>query len=251
MPATNAFNLDGRIILVTGATGGIGQAICQSVRNLGGIVIGADILTSGSNNVEIELDVTNEASWQSAIDTIEREHGRLDGLVNNAGICELADVEATSLEMWQRLQSVNSDGVYLGCRFGLPLLQNARPPGGAIVNMSSVAGIVGGRKLAAYNASKGSVRLLSKSVALHGARKSPPVRCNSVHPAFVETAMIDSFTDGADDPDAVRQRLIDEVPLGRMARAEEIADAVVYLLSPAAAFVTGAELVIDGGLSAK
>jgi NAD(P)-dependent dehydrogenase (short-subunit alcohol dehydrogenase family) len=131
----------------------------------------------------------------------------------------------------------------------MPLL--SRSPAPSIVNISSVSGLVGGANLAAYNASKGAVRLLTKSVALSGARRSPQVRCNSVHPAFVEGDMVDGMAAGARDPVRARQRMAADVPLGRMARPEEIASAVVWLLSSASSFVTGTEVVVDGGLVAR
>ena len=129
---------------------------------------------------------------------IERTHGRLDGLVNNAGIGTPGDVEQTTFSEWRRVMAINADGVFLGCKYAMPLLAKSKAP--SIVNISSASGIVGGANLAAYNASKGAVRLLTKSVALSGARKRPPVRCNSVHPAFIEGDMVDAMVKGRPDP---------------------------------------------------
>ena len=244
---TNASSLHDHVVLVTGAAGTIGRAIIAAVTAAGGRPIGSDI--AGKAEQELVLDVTSEADWQSAAVAIKARWGRLDGLVNNAGIVSIGDVEQTSLTEWQKVMSVNADGVFLGCKYAMPLL--AVSPKASIVNMSSVSGLVGGANLAAYNASKGAVRLLTKSVALSGARKTPPVRCNSVHPAFVEGDMVDGMAAGARDPVRAQQRMAADVPLGRMAKPAEIANAVVFLLSTASAFMTGAEMVLDGGLVAR
>jgi NAD(P)-dependent dehydrogenase (short-subunit alcohol dehydrogenase family) len=144
--------------------------------------------------------------------------------------------------------AVNLDGTFLGCKHAMPLLKKG---GGAIVNLSSVSGLVGGHNIAAYNASKGGVRLLTKSIALHGARLNPQVRCNSVHPAFIEGPMIESVLEMAGRSVVSTALLSREIPLGRLGRPEEVADLIVYLLSDEARFITGAELVIDGGLTAR
>ncbi len=239
--------LQDRIVLVTGAAGTLGMAISAAIEAEGGRAVRTDL--SGRAGMELALDVTQEAAWIEAIAEIERRHGRLDGLVNNAGIAILGDVERTTLADWKRVQSVNVDGVFLGCKYAMPLLMKSPAP--SIVNLSSVSGLVGGANLAAYNASKGAVRLLTKSVALSGARKSPPVRCNSVHPAFVEGDMTDAIAAAARDADRARETMRREIPLGRMAKPEEVAAAVLYLLSSASSFVTGSELVVDGGIVAK
>lgn len=242
-PATS---LEGRIILVTGALGTIGRATTAAITDLGGSVIRSDLAIAGA---DIALDVTSEEQWIAAMADIQSGHGRLDGLVNAAGIVLVGDVERTSYADWRRVQSINVDGTFLGCKHALPLLSKSTAP--SIVNISSISGIVAGHNLAAYNASKGAVRMLTKSVALSGARKTPPVRCNSVHPAFVEGEMVGSILATARDPDRSRERLLADVPLGRMAKPEEVAASIVWLLSEASAFVTGSELVIDGGLVAR
>jgi 3(or 17)beta-hydroxysteroid dehydrogenase len=236
-----------RAVLVTGAAGTLGAAISAAVERAGGRAVRTDL--AGRTGIDMPLDVIHEAAWIEAIAEIERRHGRLDGLVNSAGIAILGDVERTSFADWKRVQSVNVDGVFLGCKYAMPLLLKSAAP--SIVNLSSVSGLVGGANLAAYNASKGAVRLLTKSVALSGARKSPPVRCNSVHPAFVEGDMTDAIALASRDPDRARETMRREIPLGRMAKPEEVAAAVLYLLSDASSFVTGSELVVDGGLVAK
>jgi NAD(P)-dependent dehydrogenase (short-subunit alcohol dehydrogenase family) len=194
------------------------------------------------------LDVTSELDWLRVIAEIGREYERLDGLVNAAGLAALGNIEETDFTAWRQILAVNLDGTFLGCKHGLALLKRR---GGAIVNVSSVAGLVGGHNFAAYNASKGGVRLLSKSVALHGARLEPKVRCNSVHPAFLEGPMVDNILQQTQFPDAARARVVRDIPLGRLGTPAEVADLCVYLLSDESRFVTGAEFVIDGGLTAR
>lgn len=239
-------DLNGHIVLITGAAGTLGRATAAAVRAAGGTVVATDL--APGEGVDLAHDVTSEADWARVTAETEARHGRLDGLVNNAGIVALGSIEETSLEDWRRVMAVNADGVFLGCRAAWPLLKRSTSP--AIVNLSSVSGLVGGANLAAYNASKGAVRLLTKSVALHGARARPPIRCNSVHPAFVEGAMVNQIAGAARDAGRAREKMAAAIPLGRLARPEEIAASVVHLLSPASAFTTGAELVIDGGLVA-
>ncbi|MFI4961645.1 MAG: SDR family oxidoreductase [Hyphomicrobiales bacterium] len=238
-------DLKDKIVLVTGAAGAIGAAITAAVKRAGGLAIATDL--GHSAGIDVALDVTAEADWRRVTSDIERRHGRLDGLVNAAGIVVLGNVEQLDFATWRRVLGVNLDGAFLGCKYSFPLL---RKKGGAIVNLSSVSGLVGGHNLAAYNASKGGLSLLTKSVALHGARCKPPVRCNAVCPAFVEGPMVDGITQAARDPDAAKQKLTRDIPLGRLGKPAEIADLCVYLLSDAAAFITGADLPIDGGLTA-
>ena len=182
------------------------------------------------------------------IAAIEQNGGRLDGLVNAAGIVAIGTVEDTDFATWRRVMAINLDGTFLGCKYGMRLLRRG---GGSIVNISSVSGLVGGHNLAAYNASKGGVRLLTKSVALSGARHNPPVRCNSVHPAFIEGPMADGMIAQFRDPARARERLAASVPLGRFGTPAEVAELCVYLLADESAFVTGAEFVLDGGLTAQ
>jgi 3(or 17)beta-hydroxysteroid dehydrogenase len=238
-------DLKDKIVLVTGAAGAIGAAIATAVKRAGGTAITSDLV--GRASVDATQDVAVEADWQRVTAGIERQHGRLDGLVNAAGIVVLGNVEQLDSATWRRVLGVNLDGAFLGCKYSLPLL---RKNGGSIVNLSSVSGLVGGHNLAAYNASKGGLSLLTKSVALHGARLKPPVRCNAVCPAFVEGPMVDAIARGARDPGTAKQKLTRDIPLGRLGKPAEIADLCVYLLSDAAAFITGADLPIDGGLTA-
>jgi NAD(P)-dependent dehydrogenase (short-subunit alcohol dehydrogenase family) len=234
-----------KVVLVTGAAGAIGSAVSEAVVRAGGIAIATDLATRAG--IDHALDVTSEEDWQRVVAALDAAVGRLDGLVNCAGIAVLGTVEDTDYATWKRVMAINLDGTFLGCKYALPLLKRN---GGAIVNLSSVAGIIGGYNMAAYNASKGGVRLLSKAVALHGTRLSPPVRCNSVHPAFIDSPMVDSAVATSRRPTDARARMIGDIPLGRMGTPAEVADMCVYLLSDESQFVTGAEFVIDGGLTA-
>jgi len=238
--------LKDKIVLVTGAAGAIGAAITSAIKYGGGVVVATDL--ADRDGIDFPLDVTSEADWQKAIGEVERTHGRLDGLVNAAGIVAVGTVEDIDFAAWRRVLSVNLDGAFLGCKYAFPLL---RRKGGSIVNLSSVSALVGGHNFAAYNASKGGLSLLTKSIALYGARQKPPVRCNAVCPAFIEGPMIDVIAQSTKNPEMVRQWLTYDIPLGRMGKPEEVAEFCAYLLSDEAAFITGADLPIDGGLTAR
>jgi len=248
--------LAGKTILITGGASGIGVATTQRALEHGARVAIGDIdvaagerIAAGTPGVQfVRLDVTSDESWAAAVDDVQQALGPLDGVVNSAGIFIIGDIEKISLDDWRRTHAVNLDGVFLGCRHAVRAMK-AR--GGSIVNMSSVSGLVGGHNVVAYNSSKGAVRLLTKSVALHCAKLKYGIRCNSVHPTFVDTPMYQSTLAAAREPERIRTALLAQVPLGRPAQAREIADLIVYLLSDESAFVTGAELVIDGGLTAQ
>jgi len=204
------------------------------------------------------LDVTQEAAWADAVSAAETRFGALHILVNNAGLCISAGILDTSLETWRRQNAVNLDGVFLGVRAALPLM--TRSGGGAIVNISSVAGLKGIAGLTGYCASKGGVRLFTKALALECAAAGNKVRVNSVHPGAIETPIWVKMQHGGDLPpgsntvaeemDATRLGAARATPLGFAGLPEDIAEGVVYLASDAARFVTGAELVIDGGVFA-
>jgi len=239
-------DLKGKIVLITGAAGAVGGAVAAAIKAAGGTAVASDLKAGGG--IELALDVTDEAGWRRAVAEIERGPGRLDGLVNAAGIVALGSVEQLDYADWRRVLAVNLDGTFLGCKYAFPLL---RRQGGAIVNLSSVSGLVGGHNLAAYNASKGGVSLLSKSVALAGARCQPAIRCNAVCPAFLEGPMVDFTVRSARNPETALQKMAAAIPLQRLGKPSEVAALCVYLLSDDASFITGADLPIDGGLTAS
>jgi NAD(P)-dependent dehydrogenase (short-subunit alcohol dehydrogenase family) len=236
--------LKGKTVLVTGAAGAIGGAICAAIERAGGEALATDI----DGQCPIELDVTDEDNWAGVTAAIGRDRKSIDGLVNAAGVVALGSVEELDFETWRRVLSINLDGTFLGCKYAMPLL---RENGGAIVNLSSVSGLIGGHNLAAYNASKGGVSLLTKSVALHGARLTPPVRCNAICPAFIEGPMVDETARATRNPERAKEKFATAIPLGRLGQAQEVAALCVYLLSDDAGFITGADYPIDGGLTAQ
>lgn len=250
----------GKFALVTGASQGLGEAISRRLAAEGARVAVTDLpakadagrrVAEETGGIFLPLDVTREADWSEALDQTVAAFGALDVLVNNAGIGVIGDIERTTLEDWRRTMAINADGVFLGCRLGIARIKpTSRERGGSIINISSVSGLVGGHNLAAYNASKGAVRLLSKSVALHCARQGYNIRCNSVHPAFIDTDMVQSMIRGSKDPERTRRSLDGAIPLGAIGRPNDVADLVLYLASEESRFVTGAEMVVDGGLTA-
>ena len=257
------FDLTGSIALVTGATGGIGRATAQELAKAGARVIASDLAedaeVAGAARYR-RLDVTSEEGWQALIADIAATEGRLDILVNNAGISVTNSIADTSLAEWRACQSVNVDGLFLGTKAAADLLRRSgggRKGGSSIVNLSSVGGLVGAAYMAAYCASKGAVRLFSKSAANEYALLGWPIRVNSVHPGGIDTDMMDTiyarYVEAGLFPDAATARATVSAnhAMGRMGTADEIASGIVYLSSPAASFVTGSELVIDGGMTAR
>jgi 3(or 17)beta-hydroxysteroid dehydrogenase len=252
-----AGRLAGKAAFVTGAASGLGRAIAQRFAHEGARIALADIDESGGRAVAAEIgdaarfiahDVTSEASWLASLGQAVAAFGRLEIVVNNAGIGTWGTIEKTTLEAWRRVHAVNLDGVFLGCKHGIPHLRAAG--GGSIINLSSVAGIIGTPTLAAYGSSKGGVRQLTKSVALYCAGRKDGIRCNSIHPTFIATPMVESMIADSKSPERTRAALAAQIPLGRVGEAEEVAALALYLASDESRFVTGAEFVIDGGLSA-
>ena len=245
-------SLEGKVALVTGAAQGIGREIASRLTQNGARVILSDVEPElGQEAVAAinaasyrDLDVTSEDKWAETIAAVRKEHGRLDILVNNAGISPAADIEQTDLDLWRRVQTINVESVFLGCRAALPLMRESGD-GGSIINLSSIQGIRPAAPLAAYSASKAAVRALTKSVALHAARDR--IRCNSVHPGGVHTRMLDNFAALTGDADAAIAQMNAANPLGRVGKPLDIANGVLYLASDLSEWVTGLELVIDGG----
>ena len=259
---------DGKVALVTGAARGLGAEMARRLGAAGAAVLLTDILDDagrdtadeiGANARFIHHDVTSEADWEAAVSEAVSRFGGLDVLVNNAGIYFNRPMADISLDDWRRMMAINVDGVFLGCKAAFPALRAraARWPGGAsIINISSVAGLIGASGGTAYHASKGAVRLLTKSVAMEGAEGEAKIRCNSIHPAVIDTQMgrdlVGQFsaTMGVSDNEATEMVTLLH-PLGRLGLPADVANAVVFLASDDSAFMTGAEVVVDGGLTAR
>jgi 3(or 17)beta-hydroxysteroid dehydrogenase len=253
-----AGRLSGKAALITGAASGLGRAMAVAFAAEGARVAIADIEVAGGRAaakaigdaaIFLHHDVTSEEQWIANLAEAALAFGHLDTLVNNAGIGSRGNVETTDLAEWRRIHAVNLDGPFLGSKHAIPLI--AKAGGGAIINISSVAGLIGARDSAAYCASKGGLRLLTKSVALHCAHRRNGVRCNSIHPVYTDTPMVDQMVKAARDPEQMRAALAAMIPLGRLGTPDELAAMAVYLASDEARFVTGAEFVFDGGYTAN
>jgi len=252
-------NLHGAVALVTGAAGGIGSATVEALLKEGAEVIATDLQQPPTGTLTLAHNVTDEQDWEAVADTVRQRWGRLDVLVNNAGIITLSPIEHFSLVDWRRIMAVNADSMLLSHKVMLPLLKEAgttRLGGAAVVNLSSVSGIVGSPFAAGYAASKAAVRLFTKSAALEFAALRYNIRVNSVHPGGTDTNMAEQIYDTyvalglAPDVETARAESARMMALGRTAAPEEIANAIVFLCSPAASFMTGSELVVDGGWTA-
>jgi 3(or 17)beta-hydroxysteroid dehydrogenase len=247
--------LAGKVAIVTGGAHGMGESEALIFAREGATVVVADVdqaagaqvagkITGGGGKARFaRLDVTREAEWQDVIRSIVGAYGRLDVLVNNAGISGSSDADTTSTESWDAIMGVNAKGVFLGMKHAVPAMRQSG--GGAIVNISSISGFVGQDRLhMAYNASKGAVRIMTKSAAVQYACDG--IRVNSVHPGFMPPMRTSKISA---DP-AWRQPFLDAVPLRREGRVEEVAHAVLFLASDEASYITGTELVVDGGFLA-
>ncbi len=211
--------------------------------------VARDLTGRGLSAIFVEHDVSSEESWRRAIGATLAIYGRLDILVNNAGVGWFNDVEHTTLDEWHRLLKVNLDGVFIGIAQAIPHMRAGG--GGSIINLSSIEGLVGDPQLAAYDASKGAVRLLTKSAALYCAKGGSRIRVNSVHPGYIWTPMVQKAVESSAHPDEARRALEALHPVGHLGDPIDVAYGVLYLASDESAFVTGSELVIDGGYTAQ
>lgn len=249
----------GKVAMVTGGAGGLGSAIASLLAKEGAGVVATDIHEAalqkiaptirrlGERTLFLKHDVTSEADWSRVIGRTLDEFGRLDVLVNNAGVIFYKKIEDTSLEEWRRLMSVNLDGVFLGTRFAIEAMK--KTGGGSIINIASTAGLIGNPNAAAYHASKGGVRLFSKAAAMECSKAGYgyDIRVNSIYPGVIQTAMADALR----QDEKKYQAALGWHPIGHFGEPEDVAYGVLYLASDESKFLTGSELVIDGGWTAR
>jgi NAD(P)-dependent dehydrogenase (short-subunit alcohol dehydrogenase family) len=243
---------DARVVLITGAASGLGEAIARKFSREGCRVVISDIDRALGTAVAADLrasflthDVSSESDWLAILDCIRRDYGRLDVLINNAGITVMGSIEDLDVAAFRRTLEVDLVSVFLGCKTAIPLL--AQSGAAAIVNISSVAGLRASANLAAYNAAKAGMTLLSKSIALHCAAKKYAIRCNTVHPGVIQTAMLQKVMAQVDDPKRLMQNFVDLHPIGHIGEPADVAEMVWFLAGPNSKFVTGAEFIVDGG----
>ena len=261
------FSLKGKTALITGGASGIGAEVARAFYSVGANVVISDIdeeqgqalaTDLGERALFVRLDVTSESDWQAVVATTETHFKGLHILVNNAGILDLQPTMEMSLGDFRRMQQINVDGVFLGCKHAMPAMARAANANdrASIINLSSVAGLAGQPCGAAYNASKGAVRLLTKSVAIECAHAQLPIRVNSIHPGLVKTAMGASGVEMyakvlGTSPVEAEQMLIAQHPLGELSEARDIAAAALFLASDASRRMTGSEVVVDCGFTAQ
>ena len=245
----------GKVALVTGGASGLGKADCERLAAEGAKVVVADINEAAAHALAAEIgreavgvrhDVASEGDWRSIMAFVEARFGALHILVNNAGIVVVADPEETTLEQFRRANAVMSEGVFLGCKYAIPLM--ARSGGGSIINMSSTASHLGYPVFFAYAAAKGAVRAMTKSVAIHCQEKGYGIRCNSIHPASIETPMVQLAEGRPGQAHAIPAGVL---PAGATGAPSDVAGLVLYLASDESRFITGAEILIDNGLTVR
>ena len=247
-------NVKGKTIVITGGAGGLGSSMSKLLAANGAIICIFDldtqkgeetvqeILSSGGKASFKKVDLVKENDWKAAMEEVLAETGRVDVLVNNAGINIRKPIEEMTIDEWNTMMSVNTGSSFLGCKYAIPIMR--RQGGGAIINTSSVCGLIGHKYTPeAYTATKGAVTLLTKAIAARYAKDG--IRCNSIHPSTVDTPLVKEMFR---DPEKKKQRL-EEVPLGRLATADDVANAVLYLASEEAKFINGIALPIDGGVT--
>ena len=263
MAAAKKGRVAGKLALVTGAAQGLGAAHAVLLAREGARVLCTDINGDGAEATAARIneqfgaghahgighDVTDPADWEAAVDAAREEIGGLNVLVNNAGIGVAGNIETCEFEDWKRCFSVNVDSIFHGCQKALPLMREHAP--GSIINISSIAGLIASDRMPAYNASKAAVWMLSKSIALHCAKQNMNIRSNSIHPTFVDTPILDGTAKHSGlDKDVLLEKLARQIPLKFVGEPDDIANAVLYLASDESRFMTGAELKLDGGISA-
>ena len=272
MSDLGAQRLTGKVAFVSGGLRGIGLACVERFLAEGAEVVLSDLDDPASDHAAstvarlgqaasyVQANVTKEEDWQRARDTVAEKHGKLHILVNNAGTDLTGPVETLSMKDWRRIMDINVDGVFLGVKTFTPMMAESGKDfagGSSIINVSSIMGLVGYSEVSAYNASKGAVRMFTKGIAIEYAHKKMPIRANSLHPGFVVTPLLKEgfqrWVDkgAADDPQVLVDAMCAQTPIGRLAEPEELASAVYFLASEDSRYMTGAELVVDGGWTAQ
>lgn len=254
--------VENKVALITGGALGLGacaaellaqegaKIVVTDVRDEDGEAVVAKIKAAGGDAIFYHHDVADEAEWIKVIEATVKHFGKLDVLVNNAGIGPTGTAEDTSFADYKKLMSINMDGVFLGVKYGITAMKKSKSKG-SIINLSSIEGLIGDPDLAAYNASKGGVRLLTKSAALFCAKSGTGIRVNSIHPGYILTPMVEGICGESADGKAKMAALVALHPIGHIGAPEDIGWGIVYLASDEAKFITGAELVIDGGYTAQ
>lgn len=247
--------VEGKIALVTGGGSGLGAADCEALAREGATVIVTDVKLEpalavadriGNGALAMVLDVADEAQWQAVLGEIESRFGRLDVLVNNAGVVLNADVEDTTLDQFRWVNAIMTDGVFLGMKYAIPLMNKGS--GGSIINMSSTGALLGYPIFFAYSAAKGAVRSMTKSVAVMCQEKGYKIRCNSVHPGAIETPMVQTAEGRIGQPKEIPDGVL---PPGTPGHPKDIAAMVLFLASDESRFINGAELVVDNGVTIR
>jgi NAD(P)-dependent dehydrogenase (short-subunit alcohol dehydrogenase family) len=252
--------LQNKIALITGAAQGIGLATAELFAKNGAKVLLTDINEEGvltqsekmkldypDQILAIKHDVTSADDWKTAVNYIDSEFGGINILVNNAGIMAVGTIEDETFEQWKHVHNIDLDSVFLGCKYTIPIMKKQKK--GSIINVSSISGIIAGHNLAAYNSAKAGVRHLSKSVAVHCAREKNDIRCNSIHPVFIDTKLLEGLYKKYGKEKAI-EKLSRQIPMGKIGEPNDVAFAILYLASDESKFVTGTEIRIDGGISA-
>ncbi len=261
----NKKRLENKVALITGGAQGIGKETAVVLAREGAIVIVTDINDAlgvsvvneiGENCIYLHLDVASEDDWKRVISTITERFGNLNILVNNAGITGFQegfgpqDPENASLDSWRKVNAVNSDGTFLGCKYAIQAMKSSKSGGGSIINISSRSGLVGIPGASAYAASKAAVRNHTKTVALYCCQQGYPIRCNSVHPAAILTPMWEPMLGSGPNRELMMAEIAKDIPMQKMGTAEDVANAVLFLASDESKYITGIELTVDGGILA-
>ncbi len=252
------YDFSGKVVLVTGAASGLGLDCAAAFVESGARVVMTDVQEEpgeeaarklGENAVFMQQDVRDESRWQQIVDEAVNRFGGLHVLVNAAGIALFAGVEDTTLDQFRTIHAVNVEGVFLGCKAAIPAMRKSGS--GSIINLSSTAGLRGVGKLAAYCSAKGAVRMLTKSVAVECAEKGDNIRCNSLHPSYTDTPMVQGLIGLGSDPVVMRKRLEKVSPMNRLGQPREVSSVILFLASDQSSFITGAEIPVDGGTTAR